>query len=168
MKYRILLILAVSILCTDTAAAQFGHVIAPNGNTDPGGLIATFEQKYDWIRQGGAPVTIDGRCASACTIVTRLPREQICISRNAELVFHAAWIPGSRGEQVTDPDATWDLYAKYPKEVRAWIRKHGGLTRRLIVMNNKTLSRLYPYCDSTTVQARPTFIMWRADGENRP
>ena len=59
---------------------------------DPGGRIGKYVSKYERMRASGQTVIIDGRCASACTIVlSRIPPDKICITSQANFVFHAAW-----------------------------------------------------------------------------
>jgi hypothetical protein len=55
---------------------------------------------------------IDGLCASVCTIVlAALPRDKICVTSKAKLVFHAAWDIGIHGRATTNLEATRVLYA---------------------------------------------------------
>lgn len=57
---------------------------------------------------------IDGLCALACTIVlAALPRDKICVTSKANLVFHAAWDIGIHGRTITNLEATRVLCAIY-------------------------------------------------------
>ena len=79
---------------------------------------------------------IDGLCASSCTIVLgAIPHEKICVTRNTNLAFHAAWDFGARGQAITNPGAIRMFYSMYPSQVR-----HGSLmagdfvVRRMIII----------------------------------
>src|SRR5205807_3138482 len=99
------------------------------------------------VRDSGQNVRIDGPCMSACTLVlSTLPVERICVTQRAVLGFHAPWTPDGRGRQLTDPESTRQVLATYPEPVQSWIVRHGGLTRKLIMLRGKELSALYPRC----------------------
>jgi len=36
--------------------------------------------------------------------------------------------------------------AAYPEGIRTWIARHGGLTRKLILLRGRELTALYPRC----------------------
>ena len=58
---------------------------------DRGGQIGRYVERYEQLRASGQSVVIDGLCASSCTIVLgAIPHERICVTRNANLAFHAA------------------------------------------------------------------------------
>jgi hypothetical protein len=63
------------------------------------------------------------------------------------LGFHAAWTPGRRGKQVTHTGGTRLMYATYPDPVRAWIKRHGGLTRKTLLLQGRELDGFYHRCD---------------------
>ena len=114
---------------------------------DPGGRIGKYVSRYERMRASGQTVIIDGRCASACTIVlSRIPPGKICITSQANFVFHAAWDFGSHGQVVTNPEATRMLYSMYPASVRRWIAHRGGLTLRAISLRGKPLQTMYHSC----------------------
>src|ERR1700745_332237 len=59
---------------------------------DTGGQIGPYLAKYRALRSSGERVEIDGTCASACTMLLGIiPRNRICITPRASLVFHSAW-----------------------------------------------------------------------------
>ena len=90
---------------------------------------------------------IDGLCASACTIVLgAIPHEKICVTRNANLAFHAAWDFGAQGRAITNPGATRMLYSMYPSQVRHWIANRGGLSPRMIFLRGRQLEAMYRPC----------------------
>jgi len=91
--------------------------------------------------------TIDGLCASACTIVLgAIPHDRICVTSSATLGFHAAWDFGSNGRAVTNPEATQMLYAMYPSQVKRWISQRGGLTPHMLFLKGKQLQTMYKPC----------------------
>src|SRR5947209_2755745 len=103
---------------------------------DAGGPVGGYMQRYASIRDSGEDVVIDGRCLSACTLVLALlPRERICLTRNAVFGFHAAvarqeWrYPGAGGAATR---ALWELY---PEPVRKLIAEKGGLSDRMIYLS---------------------------------
>jgi hypothetical protein len=75
-----------------------------------------------------------------------MPRNRICVTRRAVLGFHAAWTPGRKGRALTHAEATNLMMETYPVPVRDWIARHGGLTRRLILLRGAELGRLYASC----------------------
>jgi hypothetical protein len=38
------------------------------------------------------------------------------------------------------------MAATYPKNIRGWINKNGGLSQRLILLKGRELASLYPRC----------------------
>jgi hypothetical protein len=53
-----------------------------------GGNVLQFDQAAEQANRSGELFRIEGHCQSACTIFLRL--RNVCIDRNAELLFHAA------------------------------------------------------------------------------
>jgi hypothetical protein len=63
---------------------------------DTGGQIGPYLAKYRALRASGERVEIDGACASAYTMLLGvIPRNRICVTPRASLVFHSAWIKRS-------------------------------------------------------------------------
>jgi hypothetical protein len=119
---------------------------------DPGGQIGPYLEALVALRGSGEKVAIDGACLSACTMVLGvIPRERICVTPRARLGFHAAWHPTEKGI-VTSRSATKLLMDIYPEHVRVWIKSHGGLSRRLLVLSGSELTAMYSTC-SGTIQA---------------
>jgi hypothetical protein len=113
----------------------------------PGGRIGDYLMLFALVRESGQKVIIDGPCLSACTLVLSvLPRERICVTSRAVLGFHAAWMPGRRGRPLTHARGTRLLMDTYPEPVRAWISRHGGLTRKLVLLRGNELAAMYPRC----------------------
>ena len=136
-------LLAAMFLLTGVGTS---HAVVRIAN-DPGGQIGRYVQRYDQLRASGQTVMIDGLCASSCTIVLgAIPHEKICVTRNANLAFHAAWDFGSNGRAITNAEATQMLYSMYPTPIRRWIAQRGGLTPRMIFLRGKQLQALYKPC----------------------
>ena len=114
---------------------------------DRGGRIDRYLDGYEELGASGKAVMIDGLCASACTIVLgAIPRNRICVTSKATLAFHAAWDFGAHRRAITNPEVTRMLFAMYPVQVRRWIARHGGLTRRPIFLRGKQLQAMYRSC----------------------
>jgi hypothetical protein len=114
---------------------------------DPGGAVGDYMQRYASIRDSGEDVVVDGQCLSACTLVLAfVPRERICLTRNAVFGFHAAvtreeWRypgAGSAGTRVL-----WELY---PEPVRKLIGQKGGLSDRMIYLDASELGKTFTRC----------------------
>ena len=116
--------------------------------SSPGGAVEAYLAAFARVRQSGQRVVIDGPCLSACTLVlSTIPRNRICVTRRAVLGFHAPrWYDLQSGRTTRAPDATRAVTATYPAGVRAWIKKRGGLTQKVIYLRGKELSALYPRC----------------------
>lgn len=113
---------------------------------DLGGQIGEYLAKYQALRVSGEQIEIDGTCASACTMLLGIiPRNQICVTPQAALVFHAAWNPTPGGQAVSSA-GTRILWSSYPSEVRKWINRHGGLRSEMIYLRGPELYAMYPIC----------------------
>jgi hypothetical protein len=114
---------------------------------DPGGQIGAYMMQYMLLRESGERVVIDGPCMSACTLVLSLiPRERICVTERALLGFHAAWTPDYDGRPLPSWHATQMLFSTYPRKVKSWIRRNGGLTPRTIALRGRELASMYRRC----------------------
>ena len=125
------------------SSAQAAVVI----KSDPGGQIGPYLENLAVLRGSGQKVVIDGPCLSACTMVLGiLPRNQVCVTPNAVLGFHAAWRPDTAGNKVTSLGGTQLLWDVYPKHVRKWISSKGGLSPRMIMLRGRDLASMYAPC----------------------
>ena len=114
---------------------------------DLGGPIGDYLLMFAAIRDSREQVMIDGRCFSACTLVTALiPKGRICITGRAMLGFHAGWFETNVGERIPSPTGTRVLYEMYPPMIRNWIARHGGLGGHMIVLEGRDLATIYRYC----------------------
>ncbi|MGA7310034.1 MAG: hypothetical protein WBX05_13895, partial [Pseudolabrys sp.] len=122
---------------------------------DRGGQIGHYLQAFTTLRSSGESVVVDGNCLSSCTLVLGLvPRERICATQRARFGFHAAWMPDADGRPVTSPMGTQALWRIYPATVRHWINRHGGLSRRMIYLEGRSLSGIVASCDRPTTRAQ--------------
>ena len=138
---KILLAAVLALVAVEPASA------ALRIQSSPGGRIGDYLAMFAIVRQSGQSVIIDGPCLSACTLVLSvMPRNRICVTRRAVLGFHAAWTPGRKGRALTHAEATTLMMETYPVPVRDWIARHGGLTRRLILLRGPELGKLYASC----------------------
>ena len=120
---------------------------------DRGGQIGQYLQSYAAVRSSGEQVVVDGNCLSACTMVLGLiPPERICATSRARFGFHAAWMPDDNGHPVTSPMGTQALWNIYPPSVRHWISRHGGLSRKMIFMEGRSLHGIVASCDRPPVE----------------
>jgi hypothetical protein len=115
--------------------------------SSPGGEVSSYLRLFAEVRARGDRVVIDGPCLSACTLLlSTIPNDRICVTRRAVLGFHAARAVDRRGRVYAAPEATRVVATTYPAPVRAWIARHGGLTRRLILLRGRDLAAMYPRC----------------------
>jgi hypothetical protein len=113
---------------------------------DRGGQIGHYLDNFAMIRDRGETVMIDGPCLSACTLVLGIvPPDRICVTSRARLGFHAAW-RRRQGETVISGPGTRLLWQTYPHNIRAWIQRRGGLSRRMIYLRGRELRAMYRPC----------------------
>jgi hypothetical protein len=106
---------------------------------DHGGLVDQYKAKYARIRDKGERVVIDGICNSACTLLLGIvPLSRVCVTPRASLGFHQAYYDKSwtAGVRITSISGTAELMSVYPKSVKAWIARNGGLTPEMKHLRN--------------------------------
>jgi hypothetical protein len=113
---------------------------------DMGGPLGAYLRMFTAVRESGERVIIDGNCFSACTLVTIIPKERICVTQRAVLGFHAGWIDDQTGKRPTSAEGTRLLFELYPPAIRSWITNHGGLDARTILLKGRELMAFYPLC----------------------
>src|SRR5262245_12980908 len=116
--------------------------------SSPGGAVDAYLAAFARVRQSGERIIIDGPCLSACTLVlSTIPKNRICVTRRAVLGFHAPQKLDPRsGRMSRTPEATRIVTQSYPAGVRAWIKRRGGLTQKVIYLRGRELAALYPRC----------------------
>jgi hypothetical protein len=138
------LVLSAALVALNVSSASATMRISE----DRGGQIGRYLQTFAAVRSSGENVVVDGNCLSACTLLLGLvPRERVCATQNARFGFHAAWMPDSDGRPVTSPLGTQALWNIYPASVRRWIKRHGGLSRKMIYLQGRDLSGIVSSCD---------------------
>lgn len=138
------IILAVVLALLSAVPARADLVI----KSSPGGWVEDYLTVFSRVRQSGERVIIDGPCLSACTLVlSTIPQNRICVTKRAVLGFHAPRIIDRRsGRSTRAPEATRIVTASYPAGVRAWIKKRGGLSQKLIYLRGRELQAMYRRC----------------------
>jgi hypothetical protein len=114
---------------------------------DMGGSLGQYLLMFTRIRDSGERIIIDGNCFSACTLVTIIPKERICVTQRAVLGFHAGWIDDQMGGQSTSTEGTNMLFELYPPTIRNWITNHGGLSSRMMLLKGRELRSFYSRCE---------------------
>lgn len=155
MWFRGTLLGAIAVASVVTTPASATMRIAE----DRGGQIGHYLQAFAVLRSSGEKVMIDGNCLSACTLVLGLiPRSRICATPRARFGFHAAWMPDSDGTPVTSPLGTQALWNIYPSDVRRWINRNGGLSRKMIFMQGAAMHGIVSDCGGARVETRSAEI----------
>lgn len=155
MRFRSLLLCAALLICGLPAIATSPASATMRIAEDRGGQIGQYLQAFGMLRSSGERVVIDGNCLSACTLVLGIvPPSRICATPRARLGFHAAWMPDRDGHPVTSPMGTQALWNIYPNNVRRWISRNGGLSRKMIFMQGRELSNYVASCEQPTRSAR--------------
>jgi hypothetical protein len=114
---------------------------------DLGGQIESYLERYALIRDSGEKVVFDGPCISACTLALAvIPLNRICITQNAVFGFHAAWDPRDGSKRVRSASGTNYLMSRYPPKIRAWIKRHGGLGTKTILLRGRELAAILRRC----------------------
>jgi hypothetical protein len=113
----------------------------------PGGEVTQYVELFSRVRATGERVVLDGPCLSACTLVLSIvPRDRICVTPRAILGFHAARWRDREGRFYAAPEPTRLVTATYPAPVREWIRRRGGLSTKLMLLQGSELAAMYPRC----------------------
>ncbi|WP_245416798.1 hypothetical protein [Undibacter mobilis] len=164
MWFRGTLLCAAAVASITTTPASATMRIAE----DRGGQIGHYLQAFAMLRSSGEKVMIDGNCLSACTLVLGLiPRSRICATDRARFGFHAAWMPDADGAPVTSQLGTQALWNIYPSDVRRWINRNGGLSRKMIYLQGNAVHSLVPNCGSKRDETRRAEVETKRKSERR-
>lgn len=109
---------------------------------DYGGVIRDYAKRYRMLEETELVIVIDGPCISACTLLLGLPPERICTTNRGILGFHEASYTKFGMRTGRSERGTWMVWNVYPPDVKAWIRKKGGLTEKLLLVPAKRFVRL--------------------------
>ena len=143
-KARLKIALAAMMLCVPILPPASAEIRILGSQ---GGQVGPFLDLFEEVRASGERVVIDGPCMSACTLVLSIvPNERICVTRRAVLGFHAARSMDRRGRLHGEPEASEEVLQTYPAPVQDWIRRHGGLTSKLLLLRGRELAAIYRSC----------------------
>jgi len=130
-------IVTVILAATLTLAAHPVRAETIDVSDNHGGSVAAYDAQWAAHGSSGASVRIVGPCQSACTVLLRhIPRKRICVTPEASFGFHLAKLP----------QATATLWNGYPRDIKAWINAHGGLTHEFIWMRAPDVYRYFKRC----------------------
>ena len=135
MRITLLPLLLFSLLAASPAQADLRIT------RDHGGYVTEYKAKYERIRDRKERVIIDGICNSACTMVFGIvPMNKVCVTPRASLGFHLAYYDKAFtfGIKVNSSEGTSDLMSYYPRPVKDWISRNGGLTNEMKKIKNGT------------------------------
>ena len=124
------------------AWAHVGDTQAKTIRNNLGGLVDNYTDEAIRLLDTGEEVRFFGRCVSACTIFLALPEKQLCAGPGAQFGFHyAIWPDGSYSREVTEY-----MVGLYPRWVKTWIAKRGGLTAQVRYMPYDYAKRFMRRC----------------------
>lgn len=133
-----LIALGIAAVLGAGALASPAHAVYRITN-DRGGYVEEYKTRYAKLREKGERVVIDGVCNSACTLVLGIvPANRICVTPRASLGFHQAYYDKAFtfGIKVTSAAGTDELMSYYPRPVKEWIARQGGLTTQMKKVRN--------------------------------
>jgi hypothetical protein len=111
-------ILATMLLLFATSA-----MAGTNAGYEMGGRYARFDPVVSQYNQSGELFRIEGHCQSSCTLFLGI--RNVCIDRNATLLFHAAH---DRGQNVS-PSLTSHMLGAYNARLRNYVTANHYWTR---------------------------------------
>jgi hypothetical protein len=109
---------------------------------DRGGMIIEYAVRARKLERAGSRVRFAGSCDSACTLLLGLPRNRVCITKEASFGFHLPYGSSRNGNRA----AAEYLIRSYPSWVTSWLRANGGLTGWIKRMDYDRLRRHLPMC----------------------
>jgi hypothetical protein len=109
-----LTVLAAMLLTAPTYAQEGDH----------GGKLLAYTAQVDRLNREKRAKRISGVCASACSVFLGVRR--VCVERDAQVWFHAAYEPASLRP---DPTGTLVMLSYYPRRVRRWAIQTRALER---------------------------------------
>jgi hypothetical protein len=115
---------------------------------DQGGNINLYEKRFFGAESGDMRWVVDGYCNSACTMV--LGTGRVCATPRAQFGFHAGHSFFLRWKFML-PEATYQMYQRYPDDVKAWVNAHhamGGF--RMTMMRQPEVASYVPTCAAST------------------
>jgi hypothetical protein len=94
---------------------------------ETGGRIDEHWLRFREIYNSGADVEVHGRCNSACTLITNMPKSRLCFAEGSRLGFH--WARDKVWNGPPSRSSTEWLIDHYPADIRAWIDAQGGIDK---------------------------------------
>jgi hypothetical protein len=71
----------------------------------------------------------------------------MCVTPRAVFGFHAAREVDNRsGRSSPATEVTRLMETTYPTAIQDWITRHGGLSRRMLLLRGRELTEMYPTC----------------------
>jgi hypothetical protein len=130
----------------DPARPKPGPAIVIAG--DRGGVMRDYYERYRAQVAAGSTFRIDGRCASACTLVLGWS-DLVCITKRAVLGFHQVRDPRTSRVTPETRQTSERLLATYPVPVREYISAHGGLPspKSMLWVTGSALRGLVKACE---------------------
>ena len=113
-------------------------------HADPGGVIEYYIEQRAELEYEGRKIIIDGMCGSACTILAMSPNA--CATERAVLGFHRASFDGAGFDP--SPRGTAYLESVYKPGLRAWLKRHGGLTPFIKWLSGRELFKFVRRCEN--------------------
>ena len=142
MKHIAIAILAFMSLIT-VAFAQSEPELESKGETviihkDLGGYLVDYMKRYQFMKDHGIKLAIDGPCLSACTVFMGfLPSDDVCITDRAQLGFH----------RFSRPEGTMYAMMIYPLPIIMWMFTE-GLTEDMKILPQEITKSLFQECES--------------------
>lgn len=126
------------------ALVHFAHAKDIRITYDTGGSVYNYATYYRAHRADR--FVIDGYCGSSCTLALALPRT--CVTKRSSLGFHQAyewaiWPPGSKH---IDVGLSSYFMSQYPRGIRNWINRNGGLAPDIKLLKGNGMRALVPNC----------------------
>lgn len=145
------LVVAASLFAVATIPANATLVIRSN----PGGIVEEFVRAVETYRMRRESIVVDGPCMSACVLTLSLARDGLmCATPRASFHFHSAY-SGPPGTAAYDDDGGYNavMMDEVPESVAEYVRDHGGLTHKWIVLSGREMAKRVPICPAGTVKA---------------
>lgn len=128
--------------------AAHHHVVTVR--RDLGGDLGAYDRRVGLYRRGRVSVRVVGECASACTLVTGVDWDRICVGVDAVMGFHQAYYASAEKPfdvENRSEEGTRLLMSRYPQSVRDWIDARGGLTSTLMYLRGPELRAMFRPCE---------------------
>lgn len=123
------------------------YIVGESDQDANGGDIDPFIKRTEQLRATKQPVHIVGLCFSACTIITGLPPEQLCVTPNAVIGVHQMTMKqNGRRVALSEPQQLKAMRDYYPLGLQNWITAHGGLTKEPKYIFGDELRKIFNAC----------------------